>query len=73
MDNLLAIAQIAVSVIMTALILFQQRGTALGSAFGGQESGFYTTQRGIQKRIYWATIVCGLLFIALSVANLIGQ
>jgi len=70
MINILTWAQLVVSVILIALILLQQRGTALGSAFG-QESGFYGTLRGVQKKIFWATVVMGTLFVGLAVANLI--
>jgi protein translocase SecG subunit len=70
MGNYLTLTQIAVAVILIVLILLQQRGTALGSAFG-QEGGFYSTRRGIQKKILIATIVSGALFIILAVAQLI--
>ena len=71
MNNILLVAQLLVSVILIVLILIQQRGTALGSAFGGQEGGFYGTLRGIQKKIFWATVVSGALFIILAIVNLI--
>jgi preprotein translocase subunit SecG len=69
MENIIPIAQIALAVILMALILLQQRGAGLGSAFG-QSGGFYATQRGLQKKIYWATLVAGALFVALAVYNL---
>jgi len=72
MSQYLPLAQIAVSVILIVLILLQQRGTALGSAFGGSEGSFYGTMRGIQKKIFIATIIVGVLFIALSLLNLIS-
>jgi protein translocase SecG subunit len=62
--------QIAIAVILIILILLQQRGTALGSAFGG-ESGFYATRRGIQKKFFLATIALGILFVVFSLLNLI--
>lgn len=71
MRNLLPLFQIAVSVILMVLILLQQRGQALGSAFGQGEGGFYATRRGIQKKIFWGTIVCGILFIVLAILNFI--
>jgi preprotein translocase subunit SecG len=71
MEQYLQIAQIVVSIVLIVLILLQQRGTALGSAFGGESGGFYATRRGIQKKIFWGTIVCGALFIILAVLNLI--
>ena len=70
MQQYLPIAQIVVAAILVVLILLQQRGTALGSAFG-QEGGFYATRRGIQQKIFWVTIVCGALFIILALLNLL--
>ncbi len=73
MAQFLLPAQIIISIILIILILLQQRGTAMGSAFGGGggEGGFYATRRGIQKKIYWASIVCGVLFIFLAFLNLV--
>lgn len=71
MQSFLPIAQIIVAILLIIFILLQQRGTALGSSFGGQGGGFYTTRRGIQKKIFWATIISGVLFIALAILNLI--
>ena len=68
--------QIIIAVLLIVLILFQQRGTALGSAFGGGGgggggAGFYATRRGIQQKIYWVTIILGILFIGLSLLTLV--
>lgn len=72
MKEFLPLAQLIVAILLIVFILLQQRGTALGSAFGGgQEGGFYATRRGIQKKIFAATIVCGALFIILSLINLV--
>ena len=70
MAQYLPIAQIVVAIFLILFILLQQRGTALGSAFGG-EGGFYATRRGIQKKIFWATIVFGVLFVVLAFLNLV--
>lgn len=61
--------QIIVSALVILLILLQPRGTGLGSAFGG-DGGFFATRRGIQKKLYWATIVLAIVFIALALLNL---
>jgi len=71
MQIFLPIAQIIVAILLIVFILLQQRGTALGSAFGGEGGGFYATRRGIQKKIFWATIICGVLFIVFALSNLI--
>jgi len=70
MKSILPLLQIAVSVILIILILLQRQGTALGSAFGG-EGGFYGTRRGLQKKIFWATVVFGVFFILLALINLL--
>ncbi len=73
MTQFLLPAQIVISIILIILILLQQRGTALGSAFGGGGGGEggYATRRGVQRKIYLATIVCGALFIVLAFLNFI--
>ena len=70
MKQYLSLAQIIVALLLITFVLLQQRGTALGSAFGG-EGGFYATRRGIQKKIFWLTIVFGFLFVVLALLNLI--
>ncbi|HJN62044.1 MAG TPA: preprotein translocase subunit SecG [Candidatus Parcubacteria bacterium] len=72
--SILYLAQIIVSILLIIFILVQQRGTALGSAFGGSDSGggeFYGTLRGVQEKIFWATVVLGALFVILSLLNLV--
>jgi len=70
MNNNLLIAQSVVSVLIVIAILLQQRGTALGSAFGGGGE-VYSTRRGIQTKLLWATIVLTIVFLALTVLNLV--
>jgi len=71
MNTILPIAQGVIAILLIIFVLIQQRGTALGSAFGGEGGGFYSTRRGIQKKIFWATIICGALFVGLALLNLI--
>ena len=72
MNTILGIAQIVIAALLTVGILFQQRGSALGSAFGQDGGGtFYGSRRGLQKNIYYSTIVLGAAFIVLAVLNLI--
>lgn len=66
----LTISQITISIILTILILLQQRGTALGSAFGGSGES-YLSRRGAEKKIFWLTIIFAILLIASSILNLI--
>jgi preprotein translocase subunit SecG len=70
MNNILFYSQIAVSVILVALIAVQQRGAALGAGFGGGGE-VYSTRRGAQKKIFYATIAAAALFLVLGVLNIL--
>ena len=70
MKQILLISQITIGILLTILILLQQRGSSLGSAFGGSGE-LYTARRGAEKKIYWATVVLGTGFIILALLNLI--
>jgi len=69
-NTILFYSQIAVSVALIALIVVQQRGAALGAGFGGGGE-VYSTKRGAQKKIYYATVVLAVVFLALGVLNII--
>ncbi|MFA5155736.1 MAG: preprotein translocase subunit SecG [Patescibacteria group bacterium] len=60
------IAQVVVAVLLMAAILLQNRGAGLGSAFGGTGGGVYLTKRGLEKKLFIATIVLAVIFIFLS-------
>ena len=70
MNNIISISQIVVSVLLIALILLQQRGSGLGSTFGQEGGGNYSTRRGAQKKMFTGTIVLGVAFIVLALLNL---
>jgi preprotein translocase subunit SecG len=64
------IAQVIVSILLIVAILLQNRGTGLGSAFGGS-GGVYLTKRGLEKKLFIATIVLAVLFFTLSFLGII--
>lgn len=66
----LQIVQIIVSILLIIVILLQNRGTGLGSAFGGT-GGVYLTKRGLEKKLFIATIVLAVLFFGISLASLL--
>jgi protein translocase SecG subunit len=72
MTKYLQVAQIAVSILLVALILLQPRGTGLGSTFGG-EGNVYFTKRGAEKTIFILTIIFAAAFVGLAFLNLIVQ
>lgn len=67
---ILAIAMIVLSVLLSASILLQQRGSGLGMAFGG-DTNVFRTKRGLEKGLFYATIAIACLFFATAVLNLV--
>jgi preprotein translocase subunit SecG len=70
MKNAITIFQIIVSVLLIAAILLQQRGSGLGAAFGG-EGNVFRTKRGIEKSLFYVTIVLAVMFLASGLASLL--
>jgi len=64
--KLITIAQIVVSILLTVSILLQNRGSGLSSAFGGDFGGYYT-KRGMEKFLFYASAVLGVVFIVLAI------
>lgn len=64
----LLIAQAVVAVLLSLSILLQNRGSGLGSAFGGDLGGYYT-KRGFERFLVYTTVVLAVVFVVLSVIN----
>ncbi|MEK7673401.1 MAG: preprotein translocase subunit SecG [Patescibacteria group bacterium] len=67
MYNTLVASQVILSILLSLVILLQQRGTGLSATFGGSGT-FYTSKRGIERFLGQATVVLMVLFLANSVA-----
>lgn len=65
--NIITIAQIIISLLLIAIILIQQKGSGLGSAFGGESGNLYSTKRGVEKILFYATIVLAVAFLAIAI------
>lgn len=69
---ILPVAQIVVAVILIILILLQERSAGLSGIFGGDSgANFYQTRRGLERFIFGATIVLGIIFVALAILQLV--
>lgn len=64
----LLIAQAVIALLLVVSVLLQNRGSGLGSAFGSDFGGYYT-KRGIEKFLFYATVVLAIVFLALSATN----
>ena len=70
--GILPYIQIVLSLLLVICVLLQQTGASLGGACGGDNfSAAYHTRRGLEKNLFWATIVIGVLFAISAFAALI--
>jgi len=67
---MLTYAHIAISALLIIAILLQQKGNGLSSTFGGGVME-YSTRRGAEKIVFYATIVLAVLFLSISIARLL--
>ncbi len=72
LQQALPYVQIVLSVLIIVCVILQRTGASLGGAFGADNfsSGFHT-RRGLEKTLFNATIVLGVLFAASALLNLL--
>lgn len=66
-------AQIILSIILVASILLQQTGAGVGGAFGGGDDSIRYTRRGMEKVLFYTTIIVAILFALSAIVILILQ
>lgn len=70
--TILPYVQIALSVLLVASILLQQRGSSLGGAFGGDNfSSAFHKRRGAELFLFQSTIALGILFVGAAFLNIV--
>ena len=69
-ETLLHIIQIPIAGILIIAILLQSQGSGLGSSFGG-EGNFYRTKRGLEKKLFTATIILSILYFSVALTNVL--
>ena len=70
--NFFTIFQIIISVLLVVTVILQSRGSDAGLAFGGGGESF-RSKRGLEKVLFYATIVLAVLFAANSILALISR
>lgn len=71
--QLIPVIQIILSVLLVGGILLQQSEAGVGGSFGGGDgfSSSYHTKRGAERFIFISTIVVAVLFVLISVVQLV--
>lgn len=70
MKPVISVIQIILGILLVLVIVIQQKGSGLGTSFGGDMS-FYRTKRGAEKLLFYVTIGISLAFILSSLVGLI--
>ena len=72
LQGILPYVQLGLSALLIATILMQRTGASLGGAFGADNfsSGFHT-RRGLEKTLFYTTIILGILFAISALVNLL--
>lgn len=66
----LNLIQAVAAVLLIIVILLQQRGSGLSTVFGG-EGGFYRTKRGVEKFLFFATVILAVILFGSAIAMVV--
>ncbi|MCC7289237.1 preprotein translocase subunit SecG [bacterium] len=72
MKNFLQALTLVSAILLVVSVLLQSQGSGLGAGFGG-DSNFYRSKRGIEKFLFFGTIVLAVIFFGSLLAGLIIQ
>jgi len=71
MEQFLDIALIITSVALIISVILQSKGAGLGGLTGADTGGVYTARRGIERTLFWVTIVLSVIFFALAITTVL--
>ena len=74
LQGILPYIQIVLSIVLVGCVLLQQTGASLGGALGGDNfSAAYHARRGLEKSLFYITIVVSVLFALSAFLALIAK
>lgn len=62
---------IIISVLLIVSVILQSKGAGLGGLTGADAGSVFTARRGIERTLFWITIVLSVIFFALVITLLI--
>ncbi|MBA3075466.1 MAG: preprotein translocase subunit SecG [Anaerolineaceae bacterium] len=71
MNTYIDIALIITSLTLITSIILQNKGVGLGGFTGGDSGGVFSARRGVQKTLFWVTIVLSALFFILTMTSVL--
>jgi preprotein translocase subunit SecG len=67
--NVINLALVVVSVALIISVIMQSKGAGLGGLTGADTGGIFTARRGVEKSLFYVTIVLGVLFFVLAILS----
>jgi preprotein translocase subunit SecG len=71
MATYISIALIITSIALVISIILQSKGAGLGGLTGVDTGGVFTARRGIEKTLFWVTLVLSGVFFVLAITAVI--
>ena len=71
MVTYLNIALIIISVLLILSVILQSKGAGLGGLTGADTGSIFTARRGVERTLFWVTIVLSVIFFALVITLLL--
>ena len=71
MIDYLNIALIIISVLLILSVIIQSKGAGLGGLTGADTGSIFTARRGVERTLFWITIVLSVIFFILVIALLL--
>ncbi len=69
MGNVVDISLVIVSVALILSVILQSKGAGLGGLTGADTGGIFTARRGVEKTLFYVTILLSLVFFILAVLS----
>ena len=71
MITYLNIALIIISLLLILSVILQSKGAGLGGLTGADTGSIFTARRGVERTLFWITIVLSVIFFALVIMLLL--
>jgi preprotein translocase subunit SecG len=71
MITYLNIALIIISVLLILSVILQSKGAGLGNLTGADSGSIFTARRGVERTLFWVTIILSVVFFVLVITLLL--
>jgi preprotein translocase subunit SecG len=71
MEQFINIALIITSVALIISVILQSKGAGLGGLTGADTGGVYSARRGIERTLFWVTIILSVIFFGLAITTIL--